>query len=152
MFIRWQSRKRRQLQYRSSSDTGDDTHWRAILVESVRIDGKPRLRHVAYICGFTESAATVLGERRELWDRVDARLNRLGNLAWSPPRIRLRSLHRSDDPPRINWRLAEAARVGLEAACAVRAQASALLKSAKFQHLLAPAHWGPYPHRQPRSP
>jgi hypothetical protein len=51
MFVGWQSRKHT---VRSSYLGGpDDVHWRADLLESVRI-GKPRQRHWAYLVGFAE--------------------------------------------------------------------------------------------------
>jgi hypothetical protein len=89
MFIRWQSRKRQRRQCGSPRAPVDDTHWRAILVECVRVDGKPRQRHVAYIVGFTESAAASLPHRRYIWDRADERLDRLHNRLSSQERKRI---------------------------------------------------------------
>jgi hypothetical protein len=72
MYIRWQSRKRRfpqfgrwgkrvrgerKLAYTREGTSKQDVHWSAILVENVRIDGKPTQRHVAYLAGFTDSAS-----------------------------------------------------------------------------------------------
>jgi hypothetical protein len=37
-----------------------DVHWAAIIVESVRVDGKPTQRHVAYLGGITESAIAIM--------------------------------------------------------------------------------------------
>ena len=54
-------------------------HWRAILVESVRVDGKPRQRHVAYLAGFTNSAREQPHEQRYIWDCIHERLDRLSN-------------------------------------------------------------------------
>jgi hypothetical protein len=75
MFIRWQSRQRKRAKFGRG---GHDTHWRAILVESARVDGKPRHRHIAYLIGFTESAARVPAQRRLIWGRVELRLKELG--------------------------------------------------------------------------
>jgi hypothetical protein len=75
MFIRWQSRQRRRAQFGRSFN---DTHWRAVLVESVRIDGKPRHRHIAYLAGFTESAARVPAQQCLVWEHIEKRLKRLG--------------------------------------------------------------------------
>jgi hypothetical protein len=83
MFIRWQSRQRRRAKFGRSLS---DTHWRAVLVESVRIDGKPRLRHIAYLAGFTESAARIPEQRRLLWEQIQKRLKRLGKRI--PPKDR----------------------------------------------------------------
>jgi len=77
MFIRWQSRQRRRAKFGGSADQ-TDTHWRAILVESARIDGKPRQQHIAYLAGFTESAARIATQRRLLWKAIQKRLKRLG--------------------------------------------------------------------------
>jgi hypothetical protein len=57
-----------------------------VLVESVRIDGKPRLRHIAYLAGFTESAARIPEQRRLLWEQIQKRLKRLGKRI--PPKDR----------------------------------------------------------------
>lgn len=46
-------------------------------MESVRIDGKPRHRHVAYLVGFTESAARIPAQQRLVWERIEKRLKRL---------------------------------------------------------------------------
>jgi len=75
MFMRWQSRRRKRAKFGRATS---DTHWRAVLVESARIDGKPRQRHIAYLAGFTESAARIPAQRHLLWQRIKRRLNRLG--------------------------------------------------------------------------
>ena len=49
------------------------------MVESVRIDGKPCQRHVAWIASITESANEIVSQRRYFWDDVHERLDRLGN-------------------------------------------------------------------------
>ena len=74
MFIRWQSRLRQRAQFGSHKS---DIHWRAVLVESARIDGKPRLQHIAYLAGFTESAAKIPAQRRLIWERIEKQLKRL---------------------------------------------------------------------------
>ena|SRR6186997_231153 len=77
MFIRWQSRQRKHAEFSRYSRKGD-MHWRAILVESARIDGKPRQRHIAYLAGFTESATKVPAQQRFVWERIEKQLKRLG--------------------------------------------------------------------------
>ena len=77
MFIRWQSRLRQRAQFGGRSHKGD-IHWRAVLVESTRIDGTPRLRHIAYLAGFTESATKIPAQRRLIWERIEKQLERLG--------------------------------------------------------------------------
>jgi hypothetical protein len=90
MYIRWQSRKRRLPQFgrwgkrvrgeqRLAYTSKQDVHWSAILVENVRIDGKPTQRHVAYLAGFTDSALVIPAQQRFLWDRIKERLDDLGD-------------------------------------------------------------------------
>jgi hypothetical protein len=82
IIVRWQSRKHT---VRSSHLGGpDDIHWRADLVESVRIDGKPRQKYVAYLVGFTEQQTRDkrTGKIREaqqffIWERALERLDQL---------------------------------------------------------------------------
>jgi hypothetical protein len=76
MYIRWQSRKRKS-QFGSYRDL--ELAWRAVLVESVRVDGKPTQRHIGYLVGFTESAIATPAQQRFVWDRIEARLARIGN-------------------------------------------------------------------------
>jgi hypothetical protein len=77
MFVRWQSRQRERAPF--GFGRGGDTHWRAIVVESARIAGKPKQRHIAYLVGFTESAIEIEAQRCHLWDHISARLDQLGN-------------------------------------------------------------------------
>jgi len=94
MYIRWQSRKRRfpqfgrwgkrvrgerKLAYTREGTSKQDVHWSAILVENVRIDGKPTQRHVAYLAGFTDSALAIPAQQRFLWNRIKERLDGLGD-------------------------------------------------------------------------
>ena len=75
MFIRWQSRQRKRARFGRSLR---DTHWRAVLVESTRVDGKPRLQHIAYLVGFTESATRVPAQQHLIWEHIERQLKRLG--------------------------------------------------------------------------
>jgi hypothetical protein len=50
----------------------EDIHWRAILVENTRVDGKPRQKHI-------ESRIKIAVQRCYLWDAVSAHLDDLGN-------------------------------------------------------------------------
>src|SRR5262249_1486879 len=64
----------------ASASTGkQDRHWRAILVENVRVDGKPTQRHVAYLAGFTESALAIPAQQYFLWQQIEEQLDRLHN-------------------------------------------------------------------------
>jgi hypothetical protein len=77
MYIRWQSRRRSRSQFGWSPD--GDVHWKLVLVESARIDGKPRQRHIAYLGSVTESALKLPVQVCHFWDRLDERLGQLGN-------------------------------------------------------------------------
>jgi hypothetical protein len=104
MFIRWQKRKRNRPKFgplghdlrdeygadylrdgrgcllRVRADTDElDVAWSVILVESVRVDGKPRQRHVAYLGGITESAIQITAQRLYFWEAVLDGLDRLHN-------------------------------------------------------------------------
>ena len=76
MYIRWQSRERSTPAFGRGQS---DVHWRAILVENVRVYGKPRQQHIAYVAGFTESAVAIPIQRLYVWDRVTERLDHLGS-------------------------------------------------------------------------
>lgn len=91
MYVRWQGRyerRRKERRYRKPI-----ARWYAILVESVRIDGKPKQRHVAYL-GSVHLDQTV-HYRAWWWHRIGAKLDALGN------RIP------ADDRPRIEAALAK---------------------------------------------
>jgi hypothetical protein len=91
MYIRWQSRKRRSREYDVGRNAGD-VHWRAILVENVRIDGKPTQRHIAYLAGFTESAVAIPAQQRFLWERIEDQLDRLHNRISPDDRKRIEAI------------------------------------------------------------
>jgi hypothetical protein len=76
MFIRWTSRARRTSEFGPNRWAEPDVHHRAILVKAVRIDGKPRQRHVCYLVGFTESRARTAHQR---WNEISERLDKLGD-------------------------------------------------------------------------
>jgi hypothetical protein len=52
-------------------------HWAAIAVETVRVDGKPTQRRIAYIGGITATAIRIVRQRFRFWRKVE--LKRLGN-------------------------------------------------------------------------
>jgi hypothetical protein len=79
MFIRWQSRTRTERNNWAIRYVGDTT-WNAILVESVRIDGKPRQRHVAYLGSISTPTQTKSrAQRVYTWEHMLERLDGLGN-------------------------------------------------------------------------
>jgi hypothetical protein len=77
MYVRWQSRERRHRAFGRSG--GPDVHWRAVLVESKRIKGKPTQQHIAYLAGFTESALKIPAQQSFIWKRIEAQLRQLGD-------------------------------------------------------------------------
>jgi hypothetical protein len=85
MFVRWQSRK--HTVRRSWLGGPDDVHWRADLVASERVDGKPRQKHLLYLVGFTEAQVAIEAQRFFIWESA---LKRLDMLTWYEPRDRQR--------------------------------------------------------------
>jgi hypothetical protein len=106
MYVRWQSRKRQQPEFggsagevrdkagrrvwnkrgsllhtrrRADGSIGQDVRWTAVVVENMRIDGKPRQQHVASLASITESRMEVIHQRRYFWDDVHDRLDQLGS-------------------------------------------------------------------------
>ena len=105
MYVRWQSRKRQQPEFgrwdgevrnrhgrvrnmrgsilhtrkRADGSVGQDVHWKAVLVEKTRIDGKPRQQHIAMLASITESRIEIDHQRRYFWDAVYERLDQLDN-------------------------------------------------------------------------
>jgi hypothetical protein len=80
MFIRWQSRKR-EIYYSHwgrNADPYGDVHWNAVLVESLRINGKPRQKHIANLCGFTEHQIRIPAQQLYTWERAIKTLGGLG--------------------------------------------------------------------------
>jgi hypothetical protein len=76
MFVRWQSRKKTRLVRLGRGETGD-TRWTATVVEAVRIDGKPRQKHVACLGSIYESRFASTGGRAAFWNMVTDRLDGL---------------------------------------------------------------------------
>jgi hypothetical protein len=69
MLIRWQKHKSGGRRY-----SRETTRVRAILVESVRVDGKSRQRHIAYIGSFVAETLDVEA-RRDFWKAASKRLS-----------------------------------------------------------------------------
>jgi hypothetical protein len=89
MFIRWQSRRRDIYPGFWAKGQMFDIHWQAILIESVRIGGQPRQRHIAYLVGFTEGQAAHPTQQMDLWDAVTKKLDKLGNRVLPKDRKRI---------------------------------------------------------------
>ncbi len=77
MFIRWTRYTTRAKMFYLRNYRQDDNRWTAILVESVRVDGKPCQRHVATLASFRDSGSRY--EHLKFWDELTEKLNFLGN-------------------------------------------------------------------------
>jgi len=73
MYIRWQSRK---LDKNTRWRKRGDVHWREILIENVRVDGKPIQQHIAYLGGITKRniAHEKPAHRIYFWNGVEQKL------------------------------------------------------------------------------
>jgi hypothetical protein len=99
MFLRWQSGKRRMPSFdgwgkyvrggSNEDNSKQDVRWAAIVVESVRIAGKPTQRHIAYLGGITDSAIAIVHQRCWFWDEATQRLDRVGDRMSSQDRKRI---------------------------------------------------------------
>jgi hypothetical protein len=78
MFVRWQSRGRTERSDVALREVGDVT-WNAILVESVRVNGKPRQNHIAYLGSFSTRQAKIPAQRVYTWEHMLECLDRLSN-------------------------------------------------------------------------
>jgi hypothetical protein len=70
MFIRWHITDPVDPRYK---------RMRALLIESVRVDGKPRQRHLAFLGSVTYQDRNDVEERWQFWRNADQALYRLGN-------------------------------------------------------------------------
>jgi hypothetical protein len=85
MFVRWQL-YRSQARSRSHREHNDKhARLKAILVESVRVDGKPRQKHVAFLGSMSLDG----GDRPRFCYDVTTKLNRLSNRISSQERERI---------------------------------------------------------------
>jgi ClpX C4-type zinc finger len=83
MYLRWQSRWQRHSRW------GPGMYWSAVLVENKRVNGKPKQFHIAQLFGFSEGQIARLDCRRDIWDQVSDRLDRLGNRISAADRSRI---------------------------------------------------------------
>jgi hypothetical protein len=77
MYARWQRRESVATKYRKQEPLG--ARWSVIVVENVRVDGKPKQKHVAYLGGFDEAALEWVGWRDQFWMKISKRLDGLAN-------------------------------------------------------------------------
>jgi hypothetical protein len=85
MFVRWQQYRSqaRDKQHRERNDAR--VRLKAILVESVRIAGEPRHKHIAFLGTMWVDGR----DRRRFWYNVTTRLNQLSNLVSTKERKRI---------------------------------------------------------------
>jgi hypothetical protein len=79
MFVRWQCRVRAERNDWALREVGDIT-WNAILVESVRVNGKVRQNHIAYLGSFSTRQAASQAQRVYTWEAMLERLDRLSRI------------------------------------------------------------------------
>lgn len=91
MFVRWQ-------EYKSIAKWRPDRpvkRIKAILVESARVDGKPRQRHVAFISSYEPD----LSDRFRFWRESRERLDRLGKRITPEDRTKIEAALAQRVPP-----------------------------------------------------
>jgi hypothetical protein len=99
MYLRWKARDSTRTKYgRRRPDYG--TVWSAAIVESVRVNGKPRQNHVAYLGMFTENGVDNVYVRSWYWDRLGQKLDRLANRMLSEQRQQIEAAF-SERFPRV---------------------------------------------------
>jgi hypothetical protein len=88
MFIRWQKRNLASRHwYRDDSSIS----WRAVLVESERVDGKPVPRHIGYVSSIGDAEIADPEKRQRFWDDTLANIDKLiPPRKWGPDGLRER--------------------------------------------------------------
>jgi hypothetical protein len=75
MFVRWQLYRSHALDTRLRKQNDKHARLKAVLVESVRVDGRPRQKHIAFL----GSTSIDGGDRPRFWYQVTTSLDRLAN-------------------------------------------------------------------------
>ena len=75
MFVRWQIHRSQALDHWHCKLNDERARFSAVLVETVRVDGRPRQQHIAFLGSTTVNAKDHLG----FWCQVTERLDRLSN-------------------------------------------------------------------------
>jgi len=75
MFVRWQIHRSQALDHWHCKLNDEPARFSAVLVETVRVDGRPRQQHIAFLGSTTVNAKDHLG----FWCQVTERLDRLSN-------------------------------------------------------------------------
>jgi hypothetical protein len=96
MFIRWQKYRSVALWHRGKPPI---KRVKAILVESVRIDGKPRQKHVAFIASYQDGRLDQISTRSTFWRDARQRLDRISNQTTPSDRSRVEAALAQRVPP-----------------------------------------------------
>ena len=75
MYVRWQRQRSRARDERQRERNDARPRLKAVLVETVRVDGKPRQKHIAFLGSVSIDGRDI----RRFWYDVTTRLDRLGN-------------------------------------------------------------------------
>ena len=93
MFIRWQ-KCRSVARWQSPI-----TRFKAVLFEEVRIDGKPRQKHIASIASFEEGKLDQISARSGFWRHARKQLDRIGNKITPADRSKIEAALAQRVPP-----------------------------------------------------
>src|SRR6187431_523753 len=93
MFIRWQNYRSVARWHRGEPPI---KRVKAILVEAVRVDGKPRQRYIAFISSYEPER---LGDRFRFWREARQRLDRLDNRITPEDRVKIEAALARRVPP-----------------------------------------------------
>jgi hypothetical protein len=85
MYVKWQQRRSQARDERQRERNDARALLKAVLVESARIDGKPRQRHIAFLGSVSLDGRGI----RRFWFDVTTRLNQLGNRVSAEERERI---------------------------------------------------------------
>ena len=96
MFIRWQKYRSVALWHRGKPPI---TRVKAILVETVRIDGKPRQKHVAFIASYEANKLDQISTRSTFWRDARQRLDQIGNQTTPADRSKVEAALAQRVPP-----------------------------------------------------
>jgi hypothetical protein len=89
MFVRWQLYRSQALYPWHAKRNDRSARLKAVLVESVRVDGKPRQKHIAFLGSIASDASIDDPTGWRFWRDVTLKLDRLGNRVSADERERI---------------------------------------------------------------
>jgi hypothetical protein len=92
MFVRWHLHRSQDRIARHRKRKDREARLRAILVEAVRIDGKPRQRHIAYLGSIRHDCTGKVDYRVRFWRDARKAFDRLGKRLTAAGRTRVEEL------------------------------------------------------------